>query len=160
MSDCHTEHDELKGAIRSVSEQLDQVDDRLVVHVTEVHRTLVDRNEIEKMDSSLESEIEYIAEELLGKRRPEIAGGGRDPKGSIKGKIDALYHDSRDGGIKTRLSKGAIALLIALIGAVGTIGAALAAQVGSHQKLVSDVETKIDQRFEQLRQEIDQLTVP
>ena len=43
-NDCHEEHAELKGAVRSVCEQLEQVDKRLITHTSEVHQTLVERS--------------------------------------------------------------------------------------------------------------------
>ena len=64
--------------------------------------------------------------------------------------IGSLYHDSKNGGLKTRLSKGVVALLVALIGAVGVIGQSVIA----HRNDTGQLSQELDQKFDQLRQQI------
>jgi hypothetical protein len=164
-SECHEEHQEIKGVLRSVGERIDQADRRLLDHQTEMHRTLVQRTEIEAADKKSHDEIEALAEAILGERRSEILGGGREEKGSLKEKISknsemitSIYDDSQNGGIKSKLGKGVVTLLVAMIMALGTLGASLIQHRQDTATLVEkvgeDVMERVDERFNELRQEI------
>jgi len=157
VENCHQEHDELKGGLRHVDEQITLLADWQIRHTSEMHRTLVERSEIEAADRKGHDETEAIAAALLGERLPEIMGGGRNPEGSLSEKIEAnsqmigsLYSDSKNGGLKTRLSKGVVAILVALIGAVGVIGQSVIA----HRHDTTELGQELDQKFDELRNEI------
>ena len=157
MTDCHAEHIEIKGAIRSNTELIKQVDDRLVDHCRETHRNLVEREEIECNDRVIEAEVEYIAGELFGKRLPSIRGGGRDPEGSLSEKIVETHQVIKNGGVKAKLKGGVVALLVAMIGALGYLGQAVITQRGSHNRIISELEQKFDMRFRQLQGDLDEI---
>lgn len=138
----HKEHQDIKDTVIGVQDSLEQ-------HVTVGHKTLLTAAQIEARDAKIEAEIEELACQVLGTKRSDFMGGGRDPSDSIVFKVGALFEQSQNGGIKTKLSKGIVALMVAMIGAIGYIGQA----VIIHDDSGVTVE-QLDQKFDELRQEI------
>lgn len=123
---CHEEHGEIK-------ERLDIHARDLEFHIGETHALLMDRTEILESDDRLEAEIEELAAALLGPKRSEFYGGGRDSRAGMAfqvqknfERIGKLESQASNGGFRAKLSKAqATAIYVAGIGAAATVVAAL-----------------------------------
>lgn len=123
---CHEQHNEIKHRLDTHARDLE-------MHISETHELLMSKADILASDDKLETEIELLAAALLGPKRSEFYGGGRDERAGMAfqvqknfERIGKLESQASNGGFRAKLSKTqATAIYVAGIGAVATVVAAL-----------------------------------
>lgn len=112
MSDITNEHEELKRAVESNRQAiLNHIDKRFEEHESVMHRNLLDKKIIDAADRRIESkvddlstDVELLAEALLGPKRDEFMGGGRRSAlgmesrlASLENKIEEVLKNQKNG---------------------------------------------------------------
>lgn len=110
VCDCGQEHERIESKVDDIGRLLE-------VHQAEVHGKLADVEQIRIWDGQLEAEIEELATAMLGPRRSELAGGGRDV---TQGFDWQWRHFTTNGGVPAKWDSKTWAAIITVI--VTTIG--------------------------------------
>jgi hypothetical protein len=106
-----------------IRDELREIHKTLEYHTAEVHGTLVDREEIEERDHRID---EAMRAALLGPLVAEgIHAGTRVSKLGIEYKVNELWTQTQNGGVRARLSKSdKVALYGPTVTAIGVVVAA------------------------------------
>lgn len=105
--ECRQQHQDIQAEVHQVNQSLE-------AHIGEMHAHLVDEKRIKEWDRRLHDEIEELAAAVLGPRRTDLAGGGRNED---EGLVGQWKHFTTNGGVPAKLGvkeKGAIYVAVVI----------------------------------------------